>query len=146
MRQTITILILTISSLTVSGQILDGGNGHALILDKQGKVWTIGKIFTFGDNPSGQQGIGNFSRCYSPKRMPLDINGIFVIDSLPISKTHSESKEPQTNMSPNQTPFNKDLILNIITYVLLLLSIILNIILYRRIKVTANCNSKPKTK
>jgi alpha-tubulin suppressor-like RCC1 family protein len=34
-----------------------------------------GKLFSFGDNPSGQQGLGNFERCYVPKEMLIDIYG-----------------------------------------------------------------------
>ena len=63
MRRQITILILTISSLTLSGQILDGGNGHALILDKQGHVWTIGR------NNYGQLGDSTLKNSPIPKKI-----------------------------------------------------------------------------
>jgi len=71
-----------------------------------------GQIFTFGDNRSGQLGTGDFSRCYSPKLMSLDMNG---------------NLQPKTN-------FNKDMIFKIVKYLLFLISIILNILLYRKLK------------
>jgi alpha-tubulin suppressor-like RCC1 family protein len=72
MRRQITILILTISSLTLSGQILDGGNGHALIIDKQGHVWTIGR------NNYGQLGDSTLKNSPIPKKIK-SLNDIVVI-------------------------------------------------------------------
>lgn len=89
-----------------------------------------GKIFTFGDNPSGQLGIGNFSRCSSPKLMPLDINGIISDDILALS-INSTSK---TNFRADEPKFNLDIIYKVIKYMLFLISVILNIILYRKLK------------
>lgn len=43
MKQIAILLILTVILIPVSGQILDGGNGHAIIVDRQGNVWTIGR-------------------------------------------------------------------------------------------------------
>lgn len=56
-------------------------------------VDSTGKIYTFGDNPSGQLGLGNYSRCYSPKLMPLDIYGILSKGSLPVSRQKNASKK-----------------------------------------------------
>lgn len=72
MRLQITILILIILSLTLSGQILDGGNGHALILDKQGHVWTIGR------NNFGQLGDSILKNSPIPKKIK-SLNDIVVI-------------------------------------------------------------------
>ena len=41
MRQIFHLFILTTLTLRLHAQIVDGGNGHALILDKQGNVWAI---------------------------------------------------------------------------------------------------------
>lgn len=90
-------------------------------------VDSIGKIFTFGDNPSGQLGIGNFSRCYFLKLMPLDINGILLSDTLEVSKNNIVF-EPVEDLNTGKTVFN------IIEYVLFLISIALNIILYSKLK------------
>jgi len=97
-------------------------------------VDSTGKIFTFGDNPSGQLGTGNFSRCYSPKLMPLDINGILLNDTLEESKTKISSKPPKENLSPYEALFNWDITFKIVKYSLFLISIIFNIILYRKLK------------
>lgn len=87
-----------------------------------------GNIFTFGDNPSGQLGIGNYSRCFSPKCMNLDINGLN-------SSTKKEVKtiilHPETYFTPN--PKN-ELLLKCIKYSLFLISILLNWILFRKIR------------
>lgn len=48
---------------------IGGGCFQSIALDSKGK------LFTFGDNPSGQQGLGNFERCYVPKEMLIDIYG-----------------------------------------------------------------------
>lgn len=96
-------------------------------------VDSIGRIFSFGDNPSGQQGIGNFSRCYSPKLMPLDINGILSNDTSSVS-TNSTSIQPMTNLYADQPKFNLDIFFKVINYMLFLISVILNIVLYRKLK------------
>ena len=48
---------------------IGGGCFESIAVDKSGK------IYTFGDNPSGQLGIGNYQRCYSPQLIRLNING-----------------------------------------------------------------------
>lgn len=98
---------------------IGGGCFQSIALDSSGK------LFTFGDNFSGQQGIGNFSRCYSPKLMTLDINGIFAVDTLAITKNKISSEEPG---------LNTDFIFKIIKYILFLSSIVLNVVLYRKLK------------
>ena len=68
----ISIFILISSSLSLSGQIVDGGNGHALILDKKGHVWTIGR------NDHGQLGDGTLVNSPTPK-IVKNLNNIISI-------------------------------------------------------------------
>ncbi|MDQ3046762.1 MAG: hypothetical protein M3R27_04375 [Bacteroidota bacterium] len=63
MKAVVTLLILTVSGLTTLGQVVDGGNGHAIILDKQGSVWTIGR------NNYGQ--LGDSTLQNSPKHKKI---------------------------------------------------------------------------
>ena len=63
MKQIKASIILVIYSLVVSGQIVDGGNGHALFLDKQGNVWTTGR------NNFGQLGDSSLENSAEPKKV-----------------------------------------------------------------------------
>ena len=86
-----------------------------------------GQIFTFGDNPSGQLGIGNYSRCYSPKLMPLDIHGVL--------SNEIKSSENKTNSSPKKEAFfNGEFLLKILKYIVFISSIVLNILLFRKLR------------
>jgi len=107
---------------------IGGGCFQSIAVDSKGK------IFTFGDNPSGQLGMGNFSRCYSPKLMPLDINGSIVNASLPISKKINISNTKESHLSKNENIFNADDLFELFKYVILLTSIILNVVLYRKLR------------
>jgi alpha-tubulin suppressor-like RCC1 family protein len=80
-------------------------------------VNTKGKIFTFGDNPTGQQGIGTYGRCHVPQLMPLRITGKL------------KSADPKF-----QPPNNSGFILKVLKYVLFSVSILLNIFLFRKYK------------
>jgi alpha-tubulin suppressor-like RCC1 family protein len=93
-----------------------------------------GKLFTFGDNPSGQLGIGNYKRCFVPQLMNLDITGQLkteVVTSVRVKKQIQPVKK-ETIRSGMDTI----VILKIIKYVLVAFSIILNIVLYKRLKKT----------
>jgi len=63
MKYLLTIIILASQSFIFSAQIVDGGNGHALILDKHGEVWTIGR------NNFGQLGDSTFKNTAVPKKV-----------------------------------------------------------------------------
>jgi hypothetical protein len=51
-----------------------------------------GTLFTCGDNPSGQLGMGHFDRCYSPQRTNIihDFNTMPIEESKPISSCHQQ--------------------------------------------------------
>jgi hypothetical protein len=67
--------------------------------------------------------------------MPLDINGVMANDILLISKRVDIAQEQtSTNLIVNDKEFNKDIVLKIMKYFLFLASIILNIILFRKLK------------
>jgi alpha-tubulin suppressor-like RCC1 family protein len=109
--------------------IVDIGAGcfESLALDADGK------LFTFGDNPSGQLGIGNYKRCFVPQLMKLDIMGQLkkeVTVSAPVKRIEPAKKEI------TRSGIDPILILKIIKYVLVAFSIILNIVLYKRLKKT----------
>jgi alpha-tubulin suppressor-like RCC1 family protein len=72
MSRAIFISILATFSFTLSGQIVDGGNGHAIILDKQGNVWTIGR------NNFGQLGDNTLENSPTPKKIKT-LNNIVAI-------------------------------------------------------------------
>lgn len=95
-------------------------------------VDSLGEIFTFGDNPYGQLGIGNFSRCNSPQLISLNINGDF---SNEITGKPNEIEE-QSNKIPEQSKISSLLkwFKENVKYVLFLISILLNVILYRKLK------------
>nr|MDQ3048810.1 hypothetical protein [Bacteroidota bacterium] len=97
-------------------------------------VNSSGKIFTFGDNPSGQQGIGNFSRCYSPTTMNLDMNGTIAPDTSPILKSKTVPPVQLKTASIAETSFNTDTVFKIFKYLLFMSSVILNIVLFRKLK------------
>ncbi len=63
MRQIFHLFILTILTLRLHAQIVDGGNGHALILDKQGNVWAIER------NNFGQLGDSTLENSPIPKKV-----------------------------------------------------------------------------
>jgi len=58
------LVALIFFSLNTYSQCLDGGNGHALILEPDGSVWTVGR------NNFGQLGIGSFENSSIPIRVP----------------------------------------------------------------------------
>jgi alpha-tubulin suppressor-like RCC1 family protein len=90
-------------------------------------VDATGQIFTFGDNPSGQLGIGNYSRCYSPKLMPLDMNGVMSNDF------RSSQKESHSSLKKDSI-FNGEFLLKVLKYFVFLSSIVLNIVLFRKLR------------
>lgn len=64
MTKTITMLIWCVGYLTtIYSQQIDGGNGHALILDKNGHVWAIGR------NNYGQLGDSTRINSSTPKKV-----------------------------------------------------------------------------
>jgi alpha-tubulin suppressor-like RCC1 family protein len=63
MKQIFFVFIALLGSSNSFGQIVDGGNGHALILDKKGNVWTIGR------NNYGQLGHGTLINADLPKKI-----------------------------------------------------------------------------
>lgn len=63
MKQIVISVLLALYSITLMAQIVDGGNGHALILDKQGNVWTIGR------NNYGQLGDSTLLNSPVPKKV-----------------------------------------------------------------------------
>lgn len=73
--------------------------------------------------------------------MPLDINGILSNDTSSVS-TNSTSIQPMTNLYADQPKFNLDIFFKVINYMLFLISVILNIVLYRKLKATANSEFK----
>ncbi len=130
---------------------IGGGCFQSIAVDSKGN------IFSFGDNPSGQQGIGNYSRCYTPKLMALSINGIeenanlysTELITIPLqirtdselinsdfSVNHvSENPLPQKaahHFIPSEAGFDNELIVKGIKYLVFAISILFNIVLYRR--------------
>ncbi|HSH66593.1 MAG TPA: hypothetical protein VLB84_12575 [Bacteroidia bacterium] len=63
LKQAFSIVFLILHALALSSQIVDGGNGHALILDKKGNVWTIGR------NNYGQLGDSTLENSTTPKKV-----------------------------------------------------------------------------
>lgn len=57
------IISILFTSITSLSQIIDGGNGHAIILDKKGYVWTIGR------NNYGQLGDSSLKNSPNPKKV-----------------------------------------------------------------------------
>jgi alpha-tubulin suppressor-like RCC1 family protein len=106
---------------------IGGGCFQSIAVDSRGK------IFTFGDNPSGQLGLGNYSRCYSPKLMPLDMNGT-IMESLLASEQSEVSKKDDTIDNAEESLFNTEFILRILKYALLALSVLLNVVLFRKLR------------
>ena len=58
------LFVLAFSFNAVS-QIVDAGNGHALLLDENHKLWTVGR------NDHGQLGVGNYMNSAVPVEIPL---------------------------------------------------------------------------
>jgi alpha-tubulin suppressor-like RCC1 family protein len=57
------VLIFFLSHHFLFAQIVDGGNGHSIILDKKGNVWTIGR------NDFGQLGDSSLKNSSIPKKV-----------------------------------------------------------------------------
>ncbi|MGL5890415.1 MAG: RCC1 domain-containing protein, partial [Bacteroidia bacterium] len=62
-RNIITLVLLIISFNNCLSQTIDGGNGHAIILDQTGQVWTIGR------NNYGQLGDSSLTNNAIPKKV-----------------------------------------------------------------------------
>ena len=88
---------------------IGGGCFQTLAVDSHGNIWTM------GDNPSGQQGQGNFSRLYHPE----------------IIKFENASTPKEGRLIDYLFWMT-----NIIPYLLFILSVLLNIYLYKKIKLT----------
>ncbi len=71
MRLIILNILLLVSRLA-NCQTIDGGNGHALILDKKGNVWTMGR------NNFGQLGDSSLVNSSNPKQVS-NLKGIYKI-------------------------------------------------------------------
>lgn len=100
---------------------IGGGCFQSFAVDKSGN------IFTFGDNPFGQLGTGDYTRCYSPKLMAINMDGF--IDESRLKKV----KKPEKSPAPKKNKF-QELIFKILKYGLFTLSIAFNIYLLRRLQ------------
>ncbi len=81
----IALLQLCLLQLSVDAQTIDAGNGHALVLDTLGQVWTIGR------NNYGQLGNGSLEN--SPK--PILVRGLPRIRSISRGYDHSLAIDEQ---------------------------------------------------
>lgn len=81
----IVLLQLCLLHLSVDAQHIDAGNGHALVLDTLGQVWTVGR------NNYGQLGNGSLEN--SPK--PIAVRGLPRIRSISRGYDHSLAIDEQ---------------------------------------------------
>lgn len=95
--------------------IVDVGAGcfQSIALDAEGN------LFSFGDNPTGALGLGTHERCFSPKMMLVNINGLLA--TVPEEATETKRSDP-------------GLIIGIVISVLFLCSLLMNVVFYRRLR------------
>jgi alpha-tubulin suppressor-like RCC1 family protein len=109
---------------------IGGGCFQSIAVDEAGQV------YTFGDNPSGQLGLGNFARCHTPTAMPLDFNGLPRKDPVGNSGKTAAAQLEKSPVPAESVPstFDATLLLKIGKYLLLFLSLGLNIYFIRRFR------------
>ncbi|HET6227744.1 MAG TPA: hypothetical protein VFF27_15785, partial [Bacteroidia bacterium] len=97
-----------------------------------------GKLFTFGDNPSGQLGIGNTKRCFTPQLMELNINDGFLesqtLETVAKPEIAKQIVEPIIKKEDVECGMDGDMLLKTLKYIFVAISIILNIVLYKKLK------------
>ncbi|QNR25110.1 hypothetical protein H4K34_04535 [Croceimicrobium hydrocarbonivorans] len=94
---------------------IGGGCFQSLAVDTAGNIWTM------GDNPSGQQGQGNYDRLHYPKKVLFE----------------AKAGEPNNGLVTTIQSINyKFWISRILKYLLFITSIFLNIYLYKKLKLT----------
>lgn len=95
-----------------------------------------GKLYTFGDNPTGQLGTGNFDRCYSPQAMMLDINGRLEMDTISTAKVlPAQDDKTMLDTSISSSFVSKEVVFKLFKYSILLASLALNIVLFRKLRI-----------
>lgn len=121
-------LILQLFPLFFAGavyaQTVDGGNGHTLILDKQGHVWTSGR------NNYGQLGDSSLKNAAVPKK----VQHLPVIAAIARGYDHSIALPDEDTLAAVNRRFNWELLLKALKYQFVLLSVSLNVVLFRKLR------------
>jgi hypothetical protein len=114
---------------------IGGGCFQSLALNESGQ------LFTFGDNPFGQMGLGNYDRCFFPVQMPLDVDG-----NLNLEEPELIAEVPivvENQKAENQYLSFWELVKKVLKYGLFLLSVLLNIFFFRKLKQYRSSTTNP---